>query len=108
MKKQHPFCQAFATHQAPDLIVCQGGKVHKLVAVSTRIDRLSKGLRILQCRLCVAQEEIDSLVENLKTKWKVQKIAPGHCTGEPAFARLQKAFGEKYVYAGLGTRVEVE
>jgi 7,8-dihydropterin-6-yl-methyl-4-(beta-D-ribofuranosyl)aminobenzene 5'-phosphate synthase len=48
-------------------------------------------------------EEIDPLVDNLKNKWKVQRIAPGHCTGEPAFARLQKAYGENYVYAGLGT-----
>jgi 7,8-dihydropterin-6-yl-methyl-4-(beta-D-ribofuranosyl)aminobenzene 5'-phosphate synthase len=53
-------------------------------------------------------EEIDALVVNLQTKWKVQRIAPGHCTGEPAFARLQKAFGEKYVYAGLGTVVTME
>jgi 7,8-dihydropterin-6-yl-methyl-4-(beta-D-ribofuranosyl)aminobenzene 5'-phosphate synthase len=53
-------------------------------------------------------EEIDALVENLKAKWKVQRIAPGHCTGEPAFARLKKAYGEKYVYAGLGTTVVVE
>jgi 7,8-dihydropterin-6-yl-methyl-4-(beta-D-ribofuranosyl)aminobenzene 5'-phosphate synthase len=53
-------------------------------------------------------EEIDALVGNLQTKWKVQRIAPGHCTGEPAFARLQKAFGERYVYAGLGTTVTVE
>jgi len=53
-------------------------------------------------------EEIDGLVTNLQTKWKVQKIAPGHCTGEPAFARLQKSYGEKYVYAGLGTTVTVE
>jgi 7,8-dihydropterin-6-yl-methyl-4-(beta-D-ribofuranosyl)aminobenzene 5'-phosphate synthase len=51
-------------------------------------------------------EEIDALVENLKTKWKVQRIAPGHCTGEPAFARLKKAYGENYVYAGLGTKIE--
>lgn len=51
-------------------------------------------------------EEIDVLVENLKTKWKVQRIAPGHCTGEPAFARLKKAYGENYLYAGLGTRLE--
>ena len=51
--------------------------------------------------------EIDALVENLKTKWKVQKIAPGHCTGEPAFARLKKAYGENYLYAGLGTKLEV-
>jgi 7,8-dihydropterin-6-yl-methyl-4-(beta-D-ribofuranosyl)aminobenzene 5'-phosphate synthase len=53
-------------------------------------------------------EEIDTLVGNLQTKWKVQRIAPGHCTGEPAFARLRKAFGERYVYAGLGTVVMVE
>ena len=52
-------------------------------------------------------EEIDSVVENLKTKWKVQRIAPGHCTGEPAFARLKKAYGENYLYAGLGTKVEL-
>ena len=53
-------------------------------------------------------EEIDALVVNLHAKWKVQSIAPGHCTGEPAFARLRKAYGEKYVYAGLGTKVELE
>jgi 7,8-dihydropterin-6-yl-methyl-4-(beta-D-ribofuranosyl)aminobenzene 5'-phosphate synthase len=53
-------------------------------------------------------EEIDVLVDNLKTKWKVQRIAPGHCTGEPAFARLKKAYGENYLYAGLGTNFELE
>jgi 7,8-dihydropterin-6-yl-methyl-4-(beta-D-ribofuranosyl)aminobenzene 5'-phosphate synthase len=53
-------------------------------------------------------EEIDVLVENLRTKWKVQRIAPGHCTGEPGFARLKKAYGESYLYAGLGTTVEIK
>ena len=52
-------------------------------------------------------EEIDALVENLKTKWKVQTIAPGHCTGEPAFARLKKEYGENGLYSGLGTKVEL-
>ena len=49
----------------------------------------------------------DPVVENLRTKWKVQSVAPGHCTGEPAFARLKKAYGDNYVYAGLGTKVEL-
>jgi len=53
-------------------------------------------------------EEIDVLVEDLKTKWKVQKIAAGHCTGEPAFARLKKAYGESYLYVGLGTAVDIK
>jgi 7,8-dihydropterin-6-yl-methyl-4-(beta-D-ribofuranosyl)aminobenzene 5'-phosphate synthase len=53
-------------------------------------------------------EEIEALVENLRTKWKVERIAPGHCTGEPAFARLRKAYGDDYLYAGLGTKLELK
>ena len=30
-------------------------------------------------------------------------VAPGHCTGEPTFTALKKAFGDRYLYAGLGT-----
>jgi 7,8-dihydropterin-6-yl-methyl-4-(beta-D-ribofuranosyl)aminobenzene 5'-phosphate synthase len=52
-------------------------------------------------------EDIDTLVGSLQTKWKVQRMAPGHCTGEPAFARIKRACGDKYVYAGLGTTVTV-
>ncbi len=51
--------------------------------------------------------DIDRLVDSLKNKWKLDKIAPGHCTGEPAFLRLQKAFGDDYLYAGAGTQLEI-
>jgi len=73
-------------------------------AIDPRTEIVFGGLHLVTTPV----EEIDALVGNLQTKWKVQRIAPGHCTGEPAFARLQKAFGEKYVYAGLGTAVTVE
>jgi len=73
-------------------------------AIDPRTEIVFGGLHLVTTPV----EEIDALVLNLQTKWKVQRIAPGHCTGEPAFARLQKAFGEKYVYAGLGTVVAVE
>jgi 7,8-dihydropterin-6-yl-methyl-4-(beta-D-ribofuranosyl)aminobenzene 5'-phosphate synthase len=51
--------------------------------------------------------DIDLLVDALKNKWKLDKVAPGHCTGEPAFLRLQKAFVDDYLYAGAGTRLEI-
>jgi 7,8-dihydropterin-6-yl-methyl-4-(beta-D-ribofuranosyl)aminobenzene 5'-phosphate synthase len=73
-------------------------------AIDPRTEIVFGGLHLVTTPV----EEIDALVGNLQTKWKVQRIAPGHCTGEPAFARLRKAFGEKYVYAGLGTTVMVE
>jgi 7,8-dihydropterin-6-yl-methyl-4-(beta-D-ribofuranosyl)aminobenzene 5'-phosphate synthase len=73
-------------------------------AIDPRTEIVFGGLHLVTTPV----EEIDVLVGNLQTKWKVQRIAPGHCTGEPAFARLQKAFGERYVYAGLGTTIGVE
>ena len=73
-------------------------------AVDPRTEVVFGGLHLVTTPV----EEIDVLVENLKTKWKVQRIAAGHCTGEPAFARLKKAYGESYLYAGLGTVVEIK
>jgi len=70
-------------------------------AVDPRTEIVFEGLHLVTTPV----EEIDLLVENLKTKWNVQRIAPGHCTGEPAFARLKKAYGENYLYAGLGTKI---
>jgi len=44
---------------------------------------------------------IAGLVGALKAH-DIQYIAPGHCTGEPTFAALLKAFGDRYLYAGVG------
>ena len=50
-----------------------------------------------------SDELIAKVVTALNEKYKVEYIAPGHCTGEPTFAALKKAFGSRYLYAGLGT-----
>jgi len=48
--------------------------------------------------------EIAAMAVTLHDTYKLDFIAPGHCTGEATFAALKKAFGERYLYAGLGTR----
>lgn len=54
--------------------------------------------------LVVAQDDaIAKVTSALHDTWKVAYIAPGHCTGEPTFVALREAFGNRYVYAGLGT-----
>lgn len=87
---------------------CSHAGIEAILEAASMIDPRTEivfgGLHLVTTSL----DEIDTLVTNLQTKWKLQRIAPGHCTGEPAFARLQKAFGEKYVYAGLGTTVVME
>ncbi len=47
--------------------------------------------------------DIEKIVTSLHDKFKVEYVAPGHCTGEPAFTALKKAFDDHYLYAGLGT-----
>jgi 7,8-dihydropterin-6-yl-methyl-4-(beta-D-ribofuranosyl)aminobenzene 5'-phosphate synthase len=50
---------------------------------------------------------ITRIATALHDKWQIDQIAPGHCTGEPAFAALKRLFGPRYVYAGLGTVTEL-
>jgi 7,8-dihydropterin-6-yl-methyl-4-(beta-D-ribofuranosyl)aminobenzene 5'-phosphate synthase len=58
--------------------------------------------------LVVAQDPvIEKVATSLHDTYHVDYIAPGHCTGEPTFAALQKAFGDRYLYAGLGTTLGV-
>jgi 7,8-dihydropterin-6-yl-methyl-4-(beta-D-ribofuranosyl)aminobenzene 5'-phosphate synthase len=52
-------------------------------------------------------EEIGEIAMALRDEWQVAWIAPVHCTGEPAFAILQESFGDRYLYAGLGTTLEL-
>jgi 7,8-dihydropterin-6-yl-methyl-4-(beta-D-ribofuranosyl)aminobenzene 5'-phosphate synthase len=48
-------------------------------------------------------DQIAAIAASLRDTWNVRYVAPAHCTGEPAFAILKQAFGDRYVYAGLGT-----
>lgn len=50
---------------------------------------------------------IARIASSLRQQWRVDEIAPGHCTGEPAFAALKRVFRDRYMYAGLGVVTEV-
>jgi 7,8-dihydropterin-6-yl-methyl-4-(beta-D-ribofuranosyl)aminobenzene 5'-phosphate synthase len=51
--------------------------------------------------------EVERIATVLHDQFKLDLVAPGHCTGEPEFAALKKTFGDHYVYAGAGTVIEV-
>jgi 7,8-dihydropterin-6-yl-methyl-4-(beta-D-ribofuranosyl)aminobenzene 5'-phosphate synthase len=62
------------------------------------------GLHLLPAK----DDEIQRIGTALHDTWKVAWIAPGHCTGEPGFAILKKIFGDRYLYAGLGTAIALD
>lgn len=50
---------------------------------------------------------IAGVVEAL-APYDIDFIAPGHCTGEATFAALQRAYGDRYLYAGLGAALVLD
>ena len=57
--------------------------------------------------IALPEREIERLTLALRNDWSVRSVAPGHCTGEPGFAALNRVFGRHYRYAGLGTILEM-
>jgi 7,8-dihydropterin-6-yl-methyl-4-(beta-D-ribofuranosyl)aminobenzene 5'-phosphate synthase len=49
--------------------------------------------------------EVERVASRLQDRFGLDLIAPGHCTGEPAFAAFRRIFGAAYRYAGLGETI---
>lgn len=73
--------------------------VQTAVAIDPHIHIVTGGFHLV----VASDPAIGKLVSGLRDTYKVEYVAPGHCTGEPAFAALKKAFGDHFLYAGLGT-----
>ena len=73
--------------------------VEAATAINKRIHLIAGGLHLA----ITPDAEIERLVTALRDTYHVEWVAPGHCTGEPAFAALLKGFGDHDLYAGLGS-----
>ncbi|WP_051264819.1 MBL fold metallo-hydrolase [Nakamurella lactea] len=76
-----------------------GAIVLEATAVNPRIHCIAGGLHLL----VATDEEIDAVVTTLHDTYRVEYLAPGHCTGEPTLSAVKKAFGDHYLYAGVGS-----
>jgi 7,8-dihydropterin-6-yl-methyl-4-(beta-D-ribofuranosyl)aminobenzene 5'-phosphate synthase len=90
------------------VVGCSHPTIEKIVAAATKaIDKpihlVIGGLHLLPAK----DEESQRIATALRDTWNVEWIAPDHCTGEPAFEILKKTFGDRYLYAGVGTAVEL-
>ena len=77
--------------------------VKQAQAVDPRVNILFGGFHHIKAE----DDEVARLATALHDELKVQRVAPGHCTGEPEFKALKKSYGDQYVYAGLGSVVEL-
>jgi 7,8-dihydropterin-6-yl-methyl-4-(beta-D-ribofuranosyl)aminobenzene 5'-phosphate synthase len=89
------------------MVACSHPGIDKIVqaaaAIDPRILFVAGGFHLLVAK----DPEIAAIVGMLRDTYKVGYVAPGHCTGEPTFTALKTAFGERYLYAGLGSSFEI-
>ena len=89
------------------VVGCSHPGIEKIVeaaaAINSKIRFIAGGFHLV-----VAPDDgIAKVVATLKDTFKVETIAPGHCTGEPTFTALKQAFGNRYIYAGVGTSLSL-
>jgi 7,8-dihydropterin-6-yl-methyl-4-(beta-D-ribofuranosyl)aminobenzene 5'-phosphate synthase len=95
---------AISTPEGMVIVVgCSHPGIDKIVEaaakINPRIHFVAGGFHLVVSK----DEEIEKITTALRDTFKVAYVAPGHCTGEPTFTALKKAFADRYLYAGLGT-----
>jgi 7,8-dihydropterin-6-yl-methyl-4-(beta-D-ribofuranosyl)aminobenzene 5'-phosphate synthase len=85
------------------VVGCSHPGIERIVEAATAIDKRVRmvfgGFHLPAAK----DEDVSRIATALHDNFKVEKLAPGHCTGEPAFALFQKTWGPDYVYAGVGS-----
>jgi len=85
------------------VVGCSHPGIEKIVeaaaAINSKIRFVAGGFHLV----IAPDDGIAKVVAALNDTFKVETIAPGHCTGEPTFTALKQAFGNRYIYAGVGT-----
>jgi len=77
--------------------------VQAATAINPRVHLVAGGLHLVVAN----DQDIEKAVTALHDTFKVEYVAPGHCTGEPAFSAFKKAYGDHYLYAGLGSSLQL-
>ena len=77
--------------------------VQEAAGFDPHINTLFGGLHQIQA----SDAEVERIAAVLHDQYKLERVAPGHCTGEPEFAALKRVFGDHYVYAGVGSVINL-
>src|SRR5262249_8838850 len=89
------------------IVGCSHPGIETIVEASARVANhvslIVGGLHLVT----TSDAEIERIATSLHDRWHVDRIAPGHCTGEPAFAALERVFKARYLYARLGTTIDL-
>jgi 7,8-dihydropterin-6-yl-methyl-4-(beta-D-ribofuranosyl)aminobenzene 5'-phosphate synthase len=55
----------------------------------------------------ISDADATDLVMRFRDKWKIERMAAGHCTGQFAFAELIRIYGANFEPAGVGSVISL-
>lgn len=84
------------------MVGCSHPGIEKILDAASKIDSrvytVFGGFHLVD----IPDAEVSSMVTRFRDKWKLERGAPGHCTGEFAFSEFNRIFGSKLDHAGVG------
>ena len=85
------------------IVGCSHPGIEKILATVSKVDSqihaVFGGFHLVD----IADAEVTRMASAFKDKWKIARMAPGHCTGQFAFVELIRVYGSNFDRAGLGS-----
>ena len=85
------------------MVGCSHPGIENILEAATKIDSrvytVLGGFHLVD----MPDTEVSSMVTRFRDRWKLERAAPGHCTGEFAFSEFNRIFGSKFDHAGVGS-----
>jgi 7,8-dihydropterin-6-yl-methyl-4-(beta-D-ribofuranosyl)aminobenzene 5'-phosphate synthase len=107
-KEMNEISLAIKTPQGLAIVVgCSHPGVEKILETATKIEprvySIFGGFHLAE----VPDADVTSLVSRFHDKWKFERVAAGHCTGEFAFSEFNRVYGAMYDHAVVGAVIEL-
>jgi 7,8-dihydropterin-6-yl-methyl-4-(beta-D-ribofuranosyl)aminobenzene 5'-phosphate synthase len=89
------------------VVGCSHPGVEKILDAATKIEprvySIFGGFHLVD----LVDPDVTGLVTRFHDKWKFERVAAGHCTGEFAFAEFSRVYGPKYDRAFVGAVIDL-
>jgi len=85
------------------VVGCSHPGIEKIFEVAAKIDphiySVFGGFHLVD----ISDAQVTEMVMRFRDKWRIERMAAGHCTGQFAFAELVRIYGANFGPAGLGS-----
>ena len=89
------------------VVGCSHPGIEKILAEATKIDTkiytVVGGLHLVD----KTDQQVTDVVSNFQSKWNLERVAAGHCTGPFAQLELRRVFKDLHDHSGLGAVIDL-